>query len=151
MKLAEALLLRSDLQKKSDNLKQRILRNLKIQEGGKTFEDPNSLISEYNETEDELCELIKRINDANHDTKLESGESLSHALAKRDSLLKKQNALSDILQNATDHMDFRMTHMELKIYTTVNIEGLQKQRDEIAKKIRLVDAEIQAKNWTVDM
>lgn len=43
MKLAEALLLRSDQQKQLASLKQRIEANVLIQEGDEPSEDPNVL------------------------------------------------------------------------------------------------------------
>lgn len=46
MKLAEALLLRADLQKKLASLKARIGQFTRVQEGDAPAEDPNALISE---------------------------------------------------------------------------------------------------------
>ena len=40
MKLAEALILRADCQRHIEQLKQRLLRNVKVQEGDKPSEDP---------------------------------------------------------------------------------------------------------------
>ena len=47
MKLAEALLLRSDQQKKLASLKQRINANVLVQDGDEPSEDPNELINKY--------------------------------------------------------------------------------------------------------
>jgi len=46
MKLAEALMLRADIQKRIDQLKQRLLRNVKVQEGDRPAENPEALLSE---------------------------------------------------------------------------------------------------------
>ncbi|KCX73549.1 hypothetical protein J567_4320 [Acinetobacter baumannii 754286] len=46
MKLAEALLLRSDQQKKLASLKQRINTNVLVQEGDEPSEEPNDLIKQ---------------------------------------------------------------------------------------------------------
>lgn len=46
MKLAEALLLRSDQQKKLASLKQRINANVLVQDGDEPSEDPNELIKQ---------------------------------------------------------------------------------------------------------
>jgi hypothetical protein len=43
MKLAEALILRADLQKRIEQLKQRILNNVMVQEGDEPAEDPSQL------------------------------------------------------------------------------------------------------------
>jgi cell fate (sporulation/competence/biofilm development) regulator YmcA (YheA/YmcA/DUF963 family) len=44
MKLAEALLLRADVQKKLESLRERISKNTVVQEGEKPSEDPNELL-----------------------------------------------------------------------------------------------------------
>nr|WP_164997123.1 hypothetical protein [Clostridium minihomine] len=46
MKLAEALLLRSEYQKKLENLQSRIMVNLKVQEDDKPHENPEELLKE---------------------------------------------------------------------------------------------------------
>ncbi|WP_215900595.1 DIP1984 family protein, partial [Acinetobacter baumannii] len=46
MKLAEALLLRSDQQKKIISLKQRINANVLVQDGDQPSEDPNELLKQ---------------------------------------------------------------------------------------------------------
>ena len=46
MKLAEALNLRADLQKKITQLKERLLTNAKVQEGDKPSEAPEELLNE---------------------------------------------------------------------------------------------------------
>ena len=46
MKLAEGLMLRSDIQKKLASLRERISRNAVVQEGNKPHEDPQKLMKE---------------------------------------------------------------------------------------------------------
>ena len=46
MKIAEALALRSDLQKRLEQMKQRLVKNARIQEGDTPEEDPAELQSE---------------------------------------------------------------------------------------------------------
>ena len=46
MKLAEALILRADSNRRVEQLKQRLLRNAKVQEGNQPAEDPQELIVE---------------------------------------------------------------------------------------------------------
>ena len=65
MKLAEALLLRAEYQDKLDNLQQRILANLKVQEGDVPHEDPKALVEEAMDLHRELCALVQRINQTN--------------------------------------------------------------------------------------
>ena len=61
MKLAEALLLRSDQQKKLASLKQRINANVLVQDGDKPSEDPNELIKQVFALIQESNQLICRI------------------------------------------------------------------------------------------
>ena len=46
MKLAEALLLRSDMQKKVESLRERIAKNALVQEGEQPSEDPAALLKQ---------------------------------------------------------------------------------------------------------
>ena len=62
MKIAEALALRADLQKRLEQLKQRLVKNARIQEGDKPEEDPVELQSELEKSAQELTLLIQRIN-----------------------------------------------------------------------------------------
>ncbi|HLE62568.1 MAG TPA: DIP1984 family protein [Pyrinomonadaceae bacterium] len=61
MRLAEALILRADCQKRFEQLKSRLGTNAKIQEGDKPAENPHELISELESVAGELVGLIKRI------------------------------------------------------------------------------------------
>ena len=54
MKLAEALILRADYQKRLEQLKQRLVRNAKVQEGDSPAENPPTLIEELERTTAEL-------------------------------------------------------------------------------------------------
>ena len=61
MKLAEALNLRADLQKRIAALKERLIRNAKVQEGDVPAEDPVILLKELDNNIIELEKLIKSI------------------------------------------------------------------------------------------
>src|SRR5436190_19015899 len=65
MKLAEALLLRADIQKKIASLRDRIVANAVVQEGEKPNEDPNALLLEATGALADLETLVGRINKAN--------------------------------------------------------------------------------------
>ncbi len=68
MKLAEALVLRADAQKRMEQLKQRLLRNAKVLEGDMPGENPEYLLREYETTASALTDLIQRINRTNSRT-----------------------------------------------------------------------------------
>ena len=54
MKLAEALNLRADLQKRIANLRERLIKNAKVQEGDTPSEEPNMLLNRSEEHTSEL-------------------------------------------------------------------------------------------------
>jgi len=70
MKIAEALALRADLQRRLEQLKQRLVKNARIQEGDKPEEDPVELQSELEKSAQELTVIIQRINRTNAASRL---------------------------------------------------------------------------------
>ena len=86
MKLAEALILRADAQKRIEHLKQRLLRNAKVQEGDTPAENPRDLIAELDRVATDLTRLIQQINRTNAASTLADGTNVSDALARRDVL-----------------------------------------------------------------
>lgn len=149
-KLAEALILRADYQKKVEQLKARLLRNAKVQEGEKPAEDPAVLLSQIDQVTDDLEDVIRRINRTNSITELEPGFTITDAIAKRDILRVKHAILRDIAQAATVTQD-RHTKSEVKFRGTVSVAQIQKQADDIARRHRELDARIQASNWDVEL
>jgi hypothetical protein len=150
MKLSEALLLRSEYQKKIENLQSRILANVKVQEGDKPLEDPSSLIKEAMDLNTELGTLIVKINARNNAAKLPDGQTISEAIVKRDTLIKQRNILSAVASKAHEK-DFRLTHAEVKMKFAVSLEDVQKQIDDLSKKFREIDTQIQSVNWTTEL
>lgn len=68
MKLAEALQLRSDLQKRMEQLASRLYDNATVQEGESPAEDPVVLLEEYEGCARQLEDLMARINRTNCET-----------------------------------------------------------------------------------
>lgn len=150
MKLAEALLQRSEYQTKLENLQTRILANIKVQENEKPHEDPNALLAESFELDDKLCALIKQINRCNNATALDDGRTLAQALTDRDALLKKRNLLAAVTTAASEQ-NFRVTRSEIKTTVTVDVGTLQKQIDDLSKQFRELDTKIQSANWLTEL
>ena len=98
MKLAEALILRADCQKRIAQLKSRLLTNAKVQEGDAPAETPQELIVELERAASELLDLIKRINKTNSATVLAGRGTISDALAERDVLALQRTAYADLAQ-----------------------------------------------------
>lgn len=150
MKLAEALVHRADCQRKVAQLKQRLERVVKVQEGEEPAEKPDQLFIELDEAIEDLTGWIKRINKTNTLTPFDSTMSISDALAERDKIMQKRNILNEILEIAAIKQD-RYSRSEVKFYRTIEIAETQKQVDELSKKYRELDFRIQEKNWTVDL
>lgn len=149
MKLAEALSLRADLQKRIAQLKERTGNNVKVQEGDKPAEDPAALLKEMDAALAKLETLIYRINATNLQTERD-GENLTRMIARRDVLALKAKALRDVLAEATDRQD-RYSRNEIRYVTTVDVAALQRQADACAKELRELDVKIQGINWNVEL
>ena len=146
MKLAEALVLRSDHQRRLSRLKSRLLRVAQVQEGDEPAEAPSELIAEFEEVAAELEVLIQRINQTNLATRLPSGATLTEALATRDVLNLRSALYRELAESATVSHD-RYSRSEVKFVSTVDVRAIQKQADALSKRHRELDAEIQAANW----
>lgn len=150
MKLAEALMLRSDYQVKIEKLRNRIMNNVKIQEGEEVAEDPNLLLAELDDTITKMTDIIQRINHTNSSVQLVEGKTISSALAERDTLATKRSILDQVV-NAASIKQSRISRSEIKFLSTVNVTDLQKEIDALSKSYRELDTKIQEKNWSVDL
>lgn len=149
MKLAEALILRADLQTRLEQLRERLTANALVQEGEKPAEDPEALLKELEETVSRLEEIITRINLTNAAT-LQDGESLTAMLARRECLMQKISVMRSLMQ-AASHTVMRGSRMEVKIFSTVPVAELRKKTDQLSVELRKLDTSIQCANWTVEL
>ena len=149
MKLAQALILRSDTQKRIEQLKVRLLSNAKTQENEKPSEDPKLLLKELDKLTSELFTLICSINLTNSSAKFDS-ISLTEMIAKKDALTLKANVLREFATSASQKVDL-YSNSEIKILSTVDVAALQKQVDALSKEIRELEMKLQEANWAVDL
>lgn len=150
MKLAEALIERADLQRRLEQLKQRLNQNAQYQEGEAPAESPEALLAEYRQSATELEQLIVKINLANNRIQLENGQLMVEALAKRDRLKAEHNTLINLADAATQTFD-RYSRSEIKTLAAIDVKNIRKQIDEIAKQHRQLDTQIQQANWLSDI
>ena len=150
MKLAEALILRADCQKRLHKIKERLTRSVKVQEGEEPPEQPEALLEELNSLVGQLTDLVQKINRTNSSTMLDNNLSISDALAQRDSLQLKRNIYDSVIQTAATRQD-RYGRSEIKYISTVNITELQAQCDRMARDYRQLDTEIQQANWNTEL
>lgn len=130
MKVAEALALRADLQKRLEQLKQRLVKNARIQEGDAPEEDPVELQAELEKSARELTLLIQRINRTNAASKFGDG-----TLAERDVLKTRHSAYRE-LANAASTSQGRTTRSEVKFISTVSVAAIQRKADDLAAVIQ---------------
>lgn len=149
MKLAEALILRADLQKRIEQLRERLNNNAKVQENDIPTENPLELLEELENNITELTILIKRINKTNAVTEIE-GKTLVDLIAERDTLTLKVNILRNFVNQASQKVNMYST-TEIRILSTVDVPALQKEVDKLSKEIRETDTKLQQANWLTDI
>jgi hypothetical protein len=150
MKLAEALINRADAQKRAAQIRERLVRSARIQEGEKPPEDPNELLKELDRVLTEMARLVKDINHTNTTTELKPGMTLTDALAERDRLMLERSILGSLIEAAAVSQ-FRSSRSEVKYFSTIDIKATQKQFDNLARQHRELDSQIQASNWVTEL
>lgn len=149
MKIAEVLIERADIQKRIEQLRDRLSSNALVQEGEEPAEDPTSLLTELDRLEKRLCELVARINLTNANT-VSGGMTVTEMLALRDCLAQKNDIMRDFLRAASQKW-MRGRGSEIVVKSTVSVSELQKQVDDISKQLRELDTRIQGINWNTDL
>ena len=150
MKLAEALSIRKDLQKRIQQFGQRIQNNVKVQEGDEPKEQPAELMKELDSCLSQLQELIWRINATNIETKNSEGKTLTELMAQKDVLTMRISTLRSVFDTASSSQD-RYSRSEIKMVTVVDVKALSKQIDEYSAQLRKLDIEIQALNFQTEL
>jgi hypothetical protein len=150
MKIAEALLLRADMQKRLESLRDRISKNVVVQEGEQPAENPEKLLADAMRIAEEFQKMIFSINKANLSGKTARSRSLTEAIAERDALVLKHSILNTAVNSAVKPPD-RFGLREIRWVKAVEIKPLQDQVETLAKQIREVNIEIQAANWQIEI
>ena len=149
MKLAEALMIRADLQKRIAQLGERLSMNAKVQEGDMPSENPEALLKELSENMIQLENLVTRINLTNcHE--IPGVGTITALISKRDALTKKLSILREFLLSAAAKVD-RYSKNEIRVMSSVNVAELQKSLDADARELRSLNLKIQELNWLTDL
>ncbi|WP_251858237.1 DIP1984 family protein [Herbiconiux sp. L3-i23] len=151
MRLAEALMERGDLQKRIEQLRARIAANARYQEGEEPGEDAAALLLEAIAAVDALGVLVARINATNAITRGASDLTVTDLLASRDTLRMQHSLLTSAADAATGASGFRQLRSELRTVSALPAGELRLRADEVAKRLREVDSEIQRINWEADL
>jgi hypothetical protein len=150
MKLGEALTLRSQLQTRFKQLSERVKSSVFAQEGEAPPEDPVALLNELEQVAGELEDLVAAINKTNLATTIRDGRTLTDALARRDHLTVLQVAFQRVADAASE-VQVRYGRTEIKLVRMIDVAGLRRRVDELAKERRELDAQIQEANWQTDL
>ena len=149
MKLAEALSIRKDLQTRIEQLKVRIINNVRIQEGEQPAEDPTDLMKDLDSCLKQLEEIIYHINVTNMHAK--SGDkTLTQLMAERDVLTKRVQVLREVFNQASSSSE-RYSRSEIKYVTTIDVKAMGKQLDKLSSQLRSLDVEIQSINFATEL
>ena len=149
MKIAEALILRADIQKRISQLKTRFNNNAKVQENEEPTENPEFLLTELDDLISQLNDLIIKINKTNT-LSIIDGISLVELIAKKDTLSQKAGILREFIEIASQKINL-YSSTEIKVFSTINVPAQQKQLDKLSKEIRETDTKLQQANWTIDL
>lgn len=148
MKLAEALIIRADLQRKVSQLKSRLKDSAKVQEGDTPAESVEELFGELDVCLSQLEQLMLRINLTNMRT-LYDGESLTQMIARRDVLTLRISVMQELVKHIMETE--RYGRNEIRYVRTVSTSELRKEIDTYAKQLRELDLRLQRQNWSVDL
>jgi len=149
MKLAEALVIRTDLQNKISELETRLENNATVQEGETTAEDPNELLAQLSRALEELERLMASINLTNAAVRA-NGATMTELLAKRDCLKRHLGIMRNFLDNASIR-PHRTRANEIVVKSTVPVADIQKTVDKQSAALRKLELKIQALNWSSDL
>lgn len=150
MKLAEALILRADAQKRVNELKNRMARVARLPEGETPAEDPLALLAEADGAIASFTNLVQRINRTNATTLFDATRTLTDVLAERDGLALQRNVIAHLIAQ-TGEQPMRYGRMEIKYVATVDMAALQRRADSLAQQYRELDTAIQQMNWSIDL
>ena len=149
MKLAEALQERADLNRRMEQLKRRLTANALVQEGERPAEEPAELLAELYGCAARLELLMAQINKTNCAT-LVDGMSLTQLLARKDTLSARLSAYRDLVY-AASQTAHRATRGEIRIHSAIDVKATQKQVDQMARELRLLDNRLQGANWATEL
>lgn len=151
MKLAEALMIRADLQRRIGQMRARIEQNARYQEGEEPAEDAGALIDEVSDALEELEALVLAVNLTNASVLLSDGRTMTAALARRETLRARHSLLTGAADAAQGRDGFRQMRSELRQLAAVPVAELRRRANAVAQELRDLDVDIQRTNWEADL
>jgi hypothetical protein len=149
MKLAEALSLRSDLQKRIMGIREQLRDSVRVQEGDEPVVSPADLFAELDACLVEFESLIYRINATNM-RPFSDGVTLTSLIAKRDVLTMRVSSLREVLKQSMERAE-RYSHQEIRYVSTIDVPSLRREVASYSRSLRELDLKIQGINWSVEL
>lgn len=151
MTLGEALSKRARIAQQMNDLRGRIKNNSLVQEDQKPVEDPNELLSEYEALSREFQELVKKITYANANAEI-GDEKLLDLLQERECLIRIRNIYTLAATSASPGSDrYRYMRSEIAMIPAVDVAEMRRREESLTKQIIILDAQIQKKNWQIEI
>jgi len=154
VKLAEALALRSDVQKRLVQVQARAVSTARYQEGEQPAESATELLDQARVLAGELEDLVRRVNRTNVSAEIEPGRTITDAIAHRDSLSlrrKMVTAVADAASGRQENSWGRQMRSELRHVTDMDVGALRSEADDLARQYREIDVKIQEANWATEL
>ena len=153
MKLGELLAERAELQKRMQQLQQRMLDNATLQEGDKPTLDPTALLAQYRNLAEAHEEIVRRINRTNNSARIAIAPepmSLADAVVRRGRLARHAGVLRDLTARAMPERS-RFLRTEIKHVPAFDVAAVMAEADRLGREHRELDTTIQRANWEVDV
>jgi hypothetical protein len=150
MKLAEALAERSDCQVRIEEIRKRIVRSARVQEGEQPAENISDLLAESERTFARLLELVRAIHRTNARTAFDGSRTVADAIAERDLVGKRREFLAAIAEAASTRQD-RYSKSEVKFVAALSIANVQAEVDRLATRYRELDTRLQELSWNTEL
>ncbi|MGH9271314.1 MAG: DIP1984 family protein [Ilumatobacteraceae bacterium] len=154
MKLAEALSMRADAQRRLAQLQARATAAARYQEGEPPVEDASALLAAARDLTVELEAMIRRINRTNAATGLEPGLTVTDAIARRDALAMRRKLVVAVADAAVGDRGLgygRQLRSELRYVTDLPVAELRREADDLARDHRQLDTQLQEANWATEL
>lgn len=150
MKLAEALLERSETQKRILDLQRRLQENAVVQQDDPPLEDPAVLYAELLKQYEALANWNRRINLTNNNTTFDGNLKICDALALRELLDKQIRELESVASHFVIKSN-RYSKTEIKNVVTMNPKPIRDQVEKLRVERKGLDLKLKALNWNIEL
>jgi hypothetical protein len=157
VKLAEALSEYADTRHKLEQLRHQVLGAARHQEGEEPPESAGHLLGQHEGLLARRMWLITRINLTNAAVRLETGHTLTEALAERErlrALARIQGEVAERAAGADRHaLSYRMTRGEIRdvVGAGLDVASLRRDASDTSAQIRRLDYLIQSAGMDADL